>query len=53
MFIIIIVTIIGFNQQPLNEVNLEKDNLTWRINADNIKENEKYVECIFRISVLV
>ena len=41
------------NQQPLNEVNVEKDSLTWRRNADNIKEKEKYVECIFRISVLV
>jgi hypothetical protein len=34
-------------------VNLEKDNLTWRINADNIEEKEKYVECIFRIPVLM
>jgi len=37
IIIIIIIIGIGINQQPLNEVTLEKDNLTWRRNADNIK----------------
>lgn len=34
---------ISINKQLLHEVNLEKDDFTWRISADNIEENKKYV----------